>query len=50
MKKIDEFEDEGEFYKRKEVEVILDDGRKIKVWVYIYFCEVDENNYILFEN
>lgn len=50
LKKIDEFEDEGELYKRKEVEVILNDNRKIKAWAYIYLCDVEENNYIPFES
>ncbi|WPX08466.1 gamma-glutamylcyclotransferase family protein [Anaerocellum danielii] len=50
LKKIDEFEDEGELYKRKEVEVVLEKGDILKAWTYVYLFDVDEDNYVPFEN
>jgi gamma-glutamylcyclotransferase (GGCT)/AIG2-like uncharacterized protein YtfP len=50
IEKIDDFEDEGELYKRQEVNVILNNSEIIKAWTYVYLLEVDEKNYIPFEN
>ncbi|WAM33566.1 gamma-glutamylcyclotransferase family protein [Caldicellulosiruptor morganii] len=50
LKKIDEFEDEGELYRRKEVEVVLENGNTLKAFTYVYLLEVNEDNYIPLEN
>ncbi|WAM36708.1 gamma-glutamylcyclotransferase family protein [Caldicellulosiruptor acetigenus] len=49
IKEIDDFEDEGELYRRQEVDVILNDNKVIKAWTYVYLLDVDEKNYISFE-
>lgn len=49
LKKIDEFEGEGELYKREKIKVILENKKELEVWTYIYLQEVEEENYIPLE-
>lgn len=49
LHKLDEFEDEGKLYKRREVELIVDGREKIRAYAYIYLLDIDEKNYIPFE-
>jgi len=49
IKEIDNFEDEGELYKRQVVEVILNGVEVLRAWTYVYLLNVDEKNYIPFE-
>ncbi|MCS7231973.1 MAG: gamma-glutamylcyclotransferase family protein [Elusimicrobiota bacterium] len=50
LEKIDNFEGEGELYKRERVIVNLEKGEKIEAWTYVYLNEVKEENFIPFEN
>ncbi|ADQ05456.1 AIG2 family protein [Caldicellulosiruptor owensensis OL] len=50
IEKIDNFEDEGELYRRQEVDVILNNGNVFRAWTYVYLLDVDEKCYIPFEN
>jgi len=45
LRKLDFLEDHPNWYKREKVKVILENGRKLDVW--LYFNEVSEGRYLI---